>query len=266
MGLRHELRAERFDVCVDMQGSIRSGVVGWMAGAGRRVGMEEPRESPAAWLYGEQVKVTAAHVVEQGCELLGAAVGAVLRPGKAALPMDGAAEVWCDSLLDHLVSGGRFVVLAPTAGWGAKEWPAERYGAAAAALGKAGFRVLVNAAPSGDAVAEAVVRASEGAAVAVPCSVGEMIALVRRADLVMGGDTGPLHLAAALERPVVGIYGPTDPARTGPYGAGVGFPGRVLRNASSVTDHSRFRVAEAGLLRIGVDEVVGTVLEVLREA
>ena len=67
------------------------------------------------------------------------------------------------------------------------------------------------------------------AAALVPCSVGQMIALVRRAALVIAGDTGPLHLAAALERPVVGLYGPTDPARNGPYGTRLA----VLRHASS---------------------------------
>ncbi len=257
-GLRRELRADKFDLVVDMQGSIRSAGVGRMTGAKRFVGFAEPRERPAGLLYGERVKVAAAHVVEQGCELLGAAVGEILQPARVTLPIDVAAENWCDGL-----GLGRFVLIAPSAGWGAKEWPAERYGAVAAALIKAGYAVLVNAASSGDVVAENVVGASEGLARAVPCSVGQMIALVRRAALVIGGDTGPVHLAAALERPVVGIYGPTDPARNGPYGVGVNFAGRVLRDASSVTSYSHVGGVEGGLLRIGVDEVVGAALEVL---
>ena len=134
----------------------------------------------------------------------------------------------------------------------------------AAALGRAGFGVLVNAVGL-DNTADAVVRASKGFARVVPCSVGQMIALVRRAALVIGGDTGPLHLAAALERPVVGIYGPTDPARNGPYGVGKVFAGWVLRDASSVTSHKRSVEVEDGLLRIGVDEVVGAALAVLGE-
>ncbi len=71
MGLRRELRAERFDLCVDMQGSIKSAVVGRMAGARRFVGMAAPRERQAAWLYGERVKVSAAHVIEQGLRVAG---------------------------------------------------------------------------------------------------------------------------------------------------------------------------------------------------
>jgi heptosyltransferase I len=261
LGLRRELRAGRFDLCMDMQGTIRSAMVGRMAGARRFVGMEAPREGVARWLYGERVSLTAAHVVEQGCELLGAAVGEVLRPAKVTLPMDPAAERWCDALRLE----GRFVLIAPTAGWAAKQWPAKRYGAVAAALGQEGFGVVVNSWGL-DKAADTVVRTSRRFAMAVPCTVGQMIALVRRAALVIGGDTGPVHLAAALERPVVGIYGPTDPVRNGPFGAGTIFPGRVLRDASSVTSHKRSAEAEEGLLRIGVDEVVGAALEVLGEA
>jgi heptosyltransferase-1 len=256
--LRRELRAEHYDFCVDMQGAIRSAVVGRMAAANLFAGAAEPRERQAAWLYGRKIKVSAKHVVEQGCELLGGAVGETLRPAKVQLPIDPAAERWCDALLTGV--GERFVVISPTAGWGAKQWPVERYGAVAMALAEAGFRTLVNAASPDDELGRQVVEASDGAAMLVPCSIGQMIALVRRAGLMIAGDTGPLHLAAALERPVVGLYGPTDPARNGPYGTA----SRVLRHASSRTDHSRHREAETGLMQITTDEVVEEALELLR--
>jgi heptosyltransferase I len=256
--LRRELREAQYDICVDMQGSIRSAFVGRMAGTNVFAGPEQPRESPAAWLYKQKIGVSAAHVVEQGCELLGAAVGEVLRPAKVTLPVDPAAERWCDDLLAGV--GDRFVVVSPAAGWGAKQWPAERYGAVAATLARAGFRTLVNTASPEDAVGRHVVEASDGAATLVPCSIGQIIALVRRAGVVIAGDTGPLHLAAALERPVVGLFGPTDPARNGPYGTA----SRVLRHASSKSDHSRHQVTEQGLMQITVDEVVEAALELLR--
>jgi len=255
--LGREMRAEHFDLCVDMQGLIRTAVVGRMAGARRFVGRARPREAPARWLYGQRVGVAAPHVIEQGCELLRAAVGEALSPATVKLPADEAAETACDALL---AGGEPFVLLAPTAGWGAKEWPAERYGAVAAELSRAGFRVLVNASSSEDATARAVVQASGGVAGVAPCTMPELIALVRRAALVIAGDTGPLHLAAAMGRPVVGLYGPTDPARTGPYGT----RSRVLRHAESETDHSRHARTEAGLMQITVDEVVGAALELLR--
>jgi len=93
----------------------------------------------------------------------------------------------------------------------------------------------------------------------VPCSVGQMIALTRRAGVVIAGDTGPLHLAAALQRPVVGLFGPTDPARNGPYGTA----SHVFRHAWSRTDHSRTQNIDPGLLLITAEEVVEAALELL---
>ena len=258
-----ELRREQYDVCVDMQGLIRSAVIGRLAGAERFVGPEDPREKPARWLYQERVVRRAAHVIEQGCELLGGAVDEALRPVKVELPVDAAAVAWCDEFQEKM-GGERFVMMAPTAGWGAKQWPVERFGAVAAELGRAGYRTLVNASKASDAMAGRLVAASEGFATTIPCSIGQLIELMRRASAVIAGDTGPLHMAAALERPVVGIYGPTDPARTGPYGTGrPSARSRVLRDASSVTNHKRWDEPEAGLMKIGVEAVVGAALEVL---
>jgi heptosyltransferase-1 len=258
-GLRRELRGDHYDICVDMQGAIRSAVVGRMAEAKVFVGSATPREAPAAWFYKEKVKLNAVHVVEQGCELLGAAVGETLRPAKVTLPVDEAAERWCDALLAG--SRERFALMAPTAGWGAKQWPAERYGAVAAALARAGVCTLVNAASSTDEAGLRAVEASGGAATLVPCTVGQMIALTRRAGVVIAGDTGPLHLAAALERPVVGLFGPTDPARNGPYGT----KARILRHGSSQKDHSRHPETEKGLMLITVEEVAEAALELLQD-
>ncbi len=263
--LRQVLRAERFDLCVDMQGAIKSAVVGRIAGAGVLAGMADPRERAARWLYRQRIEVTASHVVEQGCELLGAAIGETLRPARVPLPMDAEDERWASGV----VGDSRFCMISAGAGWGAKVWPAERYGQVAAELGRAGIPTVVNAplsvagsAKGGDE-AQDVVAASQGFARAVPSSLGQLIALTRRAAIVIAGDTGPLHLAAALERPVVGIYGPTDPRRNGPFGKRAGSRVRVLRDAASLTSHKRVSDAEAGMLRIGVDEVVQAALEML---
>ena len=91
------------------------------------------------------------------------------------------------------------------------------------------------------------------------CTITELIALTRRARLFIGGDTGPLHLAAALRVPVVAIYGPTDPARNGPYGT----RSIVLRNPESVTTHARRGAADEGLLTIGSEDVVRAARELL---
>ncbi|MCL2660963.1 MAG: glycosyltransferase family 9 protein, partial [Acidobacteriaceae bacterium] len=216
--LARSLRDARFDLCVDLQGSIRSAVIGRMAGAMRLAGPAKPRETPARWLYREKIATHATHVVEQGGELLSVAVGENLLPAKVVFPEDEAAEAACDHLLDQaLGEQKRFVLMAPSAGWGAKRWPAERYGEVAKHLAEAGFGVLVNASVADNNLALRVVEASGNRASVVPTSLAELIALTRRAALVIAGDTGPLHLAAALERPVVAIFGPTDPARNGPY-------------------------------------------------
>jgi len=257
LSLRAVLRDERFDVCVDMQGAVKSAVVGRMAGAALFAGAARPRERVARWLYGQKLDVISTHVVEQGCELLGTAVCERLRPARVTLPMDEMHERWAS----QVVGDERFCLISAGGGWGSKIWPAERFGQVAAKLGRAGVPSVVNCSPQGSSEAERVVETSEGFARAVPCSVGQLIALARRAAVVIGGDTGPLHLAAALERPVVGIYGPTDPARNGPYGT----RSRVLRDATSATSHKRVAVAEEGMLQIGVDDVLTAAMEMLGE-
>jgi heptosyltransferase-1 len=263
--LGRELRAMKYDLCVDMQGLIRSSLVGRMSGTQRYVGREKPRERPARLLYKTTVETTAAHVIDQGCELLGSAIGDQLTAGKVTLPVDAAAEAWVDGFLERTLPRqlwGRFAFFAPTAGWGAKQWPRDRYGAVAIALAEAGYATLVNAYRADDPTALELVEKSLGCAVAAPSTMSQMIALERRASLVIGGDTGPVHLAMALGTPVVGLYGPTDPARTGPYGEHC----RVLRHVSSVVDHKRHDATEVGLQRIGTEEVVAAAMQLLQES
>jgi heptosyltransferase-1 len=190
-------------------------------------------------------------VIEQDVELASAVAGDELAPLQPLLPVDPAAEAWCDSLLCPC-AGQPVVLLNPGAGWGAKRWPVERYAAVASALAARGDCVLVNAGPGEEALANAIAEQSDGAARPLISTLPQLIALTRRVDLVVGGDTGPLHLASALARPVVGIYGPTDPARNGPFGTRA----RVLRSPQSRRDHSRRAEPEAGLLTITPDAVL----------
>lgn len=108
-----------------------------------------------------------------------------------------------------------------------------------------------------------VVRSSAGTAEIVRGDVAQLVAIVRRAAVVVGGDSGPVHLASALGRPVVALFGPTDPARNGPWGDG---RKRILRDAGSVRSYKRSAEVEAGLGRIEVEEVVGAVRAVLNGA
>jgi heptosyltransferase-1 len=138
----------------------------------------------------------------------------------------------------------------------------ERYAAVARGLIEKGMRVLVNAGPGEDRLAEAIVTATAGAATPVACSLAQLIALTRRISLAIAGDTGPLHLACALGRPVVGIYGPTDPSRNGPFGTRF----RVLRSPESRRDHTRRAAPEAGLLTIVPGDVLRAAAELLAES
>ncbi len=120
------------------------------------------------------------------------------------------------------------------------------------ALAADGLRTLVNHGPGEEALAQEVVAASGGAAQALSCSVSELIALTRRARLFLGGDTGPMHLAAALGVPVVAVFGPTDPARNGPFGTS----NVVLRSAASRTSYAHRAQMDPGMLDVRTEEVV----------
>jgi heptosyltransferase I len=268
--LRAELRAERYDVCVDLQGAVRSAWIARLAGAARLLGEDQPRERAARWLFRERVPVTGVHVIEQAVQVCEAIVDERLRPALPLLPLAAQAEAWADELLnveqskaeDRQRKAGRPVVLMnPGAGWGAKRWPANRYGAVAAALSEAGCRVLLNAGPKEREIAAEVVAASGGVAQTPEFSLERLISVTRRASLMIAGDTGPLHLACALGKPVVGIFGPTEPKRNGPFGV----PFRVLRHPASKRDHTRRSPPEAGLLTIAPQEVSAAALDLLRE-
>ena len=263
MSLRAGLKAGDYDTVIDLQGAVRSAVIGRMAGCQRLIGEAEPRERAARWLFTEQVETRGAHVIEQAVELVSAIAGDDLKPVAPWLPVDSAAEAWVDAILPPVDGGGSrqpAVLINPGAGWGAKRWPVERYAVVAQGLIERGMRVFVNAGPGEQGLADAIV-ATAGSAVAVVCTMEQLIALTRRMSLVIAGDTGPLHLACALERPVVGIYGPTDPSRNGPFGTRF----RVLRSPESRRDHTRHEAPEAGLLTISPEDVLRAADELLGE-
>jgi heptosyltransferase I len=256
--LREDLRAQHYDMVIDLQGAVRSALIGRLAGAKRMIGEADPREWAARYLFGEKIVTHGTHVIEQLVEVCAAAIGQPLSPVLPTLPMNQAAEAWATTIAKE--AGGRpMVLLSPGAGWGAKRWPAERYGAVARDLHRRGCQVLVNAGPEERAIAEEVVRTSGDVALAPEVNLERLIALTRRISLAIAGDTGPLHLACALGKPVVGIFGPTDPARNGPFGV----PFRVLRHPESKRDHTRHAEPEAGLLTITAEQVAEAAYELL---
>ena len=249
--LHSTLRTGEYAAVIDLQGAIRSALLARLAGCKRLIGEAEPRERIARWFFSERIPTHGAHVIEQDVELASAIAGDALKPVQPWLPVDPAAEAWADEILPR---GGcaPAVLITPGAGWGAKRWPAERYAVVAQSLIARGCRVLVNAGPGEEPLVEVIVRATGGAATPLTCTLAQLVALTRRIALAVAGDTGPLHLACALVRPVVGIYGPTDPGRNGPFGTIF----TVLRSPQSRRDHARHETPEAGLLTIQPGDVL----------
>jgi heptosyltransferase-1 len=266
----NDVRGARYDVAVDLQGAIRSGVLARWSGARVVYGAAEPREAPASLWYTRRVITRGAHVVEQNLSVAEAVAHKKMKVPCVEFPRDAGAEHRIEKLLAER-GAGAFAILNPGAGWGSKRWPAERYGRVARALAADGVRAIVNYGPGEENLASEAEAASAGTAVMMKCSITELIALTRRAKLFVGGDTGPMHLAAALQVPVVAIFGPTDPARTGPYPpsdpmndpTNCGARSIVLRNPASPTTHARVAMPDEGMLEISVDEVVSAARRLL---
>ncbi|HEY1465292.1 MAG TPA: lipopolysaccharide heptosyltransferase I [Terriglobales bacterium] len=259
--LKRSLRAENYDAAIDFQGALKSAVIARWSKAKQIYGFAAPREKIARRFYLQKVAATGSHVIEQNLSLAQACTQGKLNMTTAELPHDPIAENKMQGWLrDDGIS--RFALLNPGAGWGAKQWPAERYGHVARELSTRGISCLINFGPKEEELAKLVQRESDGTAQPVRCSITELIALTRRAALFIGGDTGPMHLAAALGIPVLAIFGPTDPARNGPFGV----RNIVLRNAASANSYSHKREADEGLLQISAEEVLAAAKQLLGSA
>lgn len=255
-----ELRAARYHCALDFQGLYKSALLAFFSGAKERIGFAAgaAREGGAAFFYTHRVAPTAAHVVEQNlqlAELLGAKASTPRFPLAAAVRAE-------ESVRGELASRGvaQYYVLCPGGGWRGKCWPAEQYGHLHRRLAERyGWRGVVSYGPGERALAEAVrLVAGEPEPVLLELELSQLVALLRRARFVVAGDTGPLHLAAALGRPAVGLYGPTDPRRNGPYGTGH----VVVRNATAEeTTYKRSSEYSPSMLSIKVEQVIAAIAQ-----
>jgi heptosyltransferase-1 len=219
-----ELRRSRYDVAIDLQGLIKSAVLARLSGASRVVGFDTgyARERAARLFYTEAFDPgrgglydarETRHVVDINLGLL-SRLG-ITAPARE-FPIE---DVDTDAARRaRTQTGGRYALLNPGAAWPNKRWPPARLAAIAESLrARHGLMSVVLWGPGEEGLAAEVVAAANGAAVISPkTSIGDLVALVRRAALMVSGDTGPTHIAAALGTPIVGIYGPTRPARNGP--------------------------------------------------
>src|SRR3954470_8286898 len=196
-----------FETSIDFQGLIKSSMIGRASGASERYGFARDviREKPAAWFVNRPVAIErSSHVVEWNVDLARAAAPAI-----AGVPRVDFTP-FADDPAGKLAGYENRVVLLPGAGRPEKQWPVDRFAELARRIGS---DALVVWGPGEDMLARAI-----GAAITPPTNFRELAWVLSHARLVIGADTGPLHLAAALGTPLIGLYGPTNPARNGPYG------------------------------------------------
>ena len=234
-----ELRARRYDVALEFQGLVKSAALARFSGAREVVGFDRAalREPMARWFYTRVAEVgEGRHVIDKNLALVAqvaqvAQVGQVGQVGLVALVaqvaqvVQGPLEFPIRAVDSPAVAALRrqghtkFALVNPGAAWPNKRWPAERFGAIAKIVrDEHGLTPVVLWGPGERALAESVAAASTGAAIVAPeTQLPDLVALSRASSFMISGDTGPLHIAAATGTPIVSLFGPTDPARNGPW-------------------------------------------------
>ncbi len=243
-GSWRSLRATRPGLAFDFQGLVQSAMVGRIARPDRFFGFDRSvaREPMASLFYSDPVPVTGPHRVERNVQLTAAADARELTY-----------ECWIpQGELKEKLPSRPFILTSPFAGWAGKEWPLEFYEELALRLHKHGLELVANVA------LRRAPELRELKHVRVHTSTLEgLIAATRLAIAVVGLDSGPLHLAAALHKPGVGLFGPTDPARTGPFGGSM----TVLRAEDVATTYKRHDSIHASMRAIAPDEVLKALLK-----
>jgi len=250
------LRQKNYTCAIDFQGLYKSSVLAMLSAAPRRIGFERgsAREQGAAVLYTERVIPSGQHVAELNYSL--AEKTGASRPASPEYPLrvpaGGAASVrarLAERGIEH------YIVVGPGGSWRAKCWPAERYGIFCREFEKRhGLPAIMIHGPGEESRAEAACHAAHPATpMVMRTTIEELMGLLAHARCVVAADSGPLHLAAALGKAVVGLYGPTDPARNGPF-----VPGAVIVSEARPEEISYKRRAtySPAMLRITVEQVL----------
>ncbi len=253
--LRRRLRALRFDVAIDLQGLTKSAVAAWSSGAADRIGFAgvDGREL-SSWLNNELVHPGTVHVIDRNLELL-QPLGIRDPAVRFDVPRNDNDVGTVDNYLREAGISGEPAVINPGAGWPSKLWPTQRYAAVARHLGT--VHRLPSVVPwAGEqelSWAQEIVDGSDGYSRLAPTtSLTELAVLAGRAQVFIGSDTGPLHLAAAVGATCVGLFGPTPYRRNGPYG-----PAHVAIQKMTLSGSKRERRAatNASMLAIQVGDV-----------
>jgi lipopolysaccharide heptosyltransferase I len=251
------LQENHYACAIDFQGLYKSSILAGLSAAGRRIGFDRnwAREEGAAMFYTERVIPKGRHVAELNYSL--AERAGALRPARPEYPLrvpaGGAASI--RSRLHDLGISGEYIVVGPGGSWRAKCWPVERYGEFCREFEKRfAMSVIVIHGPSEKSLAEEVARAAVPARpVILATTIEELMGLLAHAQCIIAADSGPLHLAAALGTRVIGLYGPTDPARNGPFVPGAAIVHKARPEEISYKRRSDYSPA---MLRITVEDVL----------
>ena len=215
------LRRVRYDAAIDLQGLLKSAVLARLSGARRVIGFPAPllRERAAGAFYTDAAGEPAAHVIDKNLSAL-KAVG--IRVPDVEFPLDDRRPDIVAAARANLKAGAseRFAIINPGAAWRNKRWPPVYFAEVARALkARYGLQSIVLWGPGEQQLAQDVVSASDAtAAMSPPTTIADLVSLIKAATIMISGDTGPMHVAGAVGTPIVGIFGPTDPARNGPWG------------------------------------------------
>jgi heptosyltransferase-1 len=213
-GLFREIREERYDLVIDLQGLLRSGLITMASRAPVRIGFAEAREG-SRFFYTATVRGGKdLHAVDRYLKIA-VALGCEADDSVFPFPLIENRDSWVKAFKRDL---NEYIVLVPGARWATKIWPAENFGRVASLVP---VRSVVVGSGADKGIAEKVVESSHGKAVSLAGSttLTELIEIMRGARLVISNDSGPMHIAAAVGVPVIAIFGPTSPERTGPYGS-----------------------------------------------
>ncbi len=210
------LRTDGYDCTIDFQGLLKSAFFGYLSGAPIRIGWERDflKESVSRFFYTEVVTPRRIHIIDQQMELL---KPLDIDPNwETEVPVR-APEQARTSVEQKLQGMKDYVVINPGGNWPTKCWEPERYGALAQRLMNDGIPVLVTWGPGEESLVRRLVNAAGPGIRQIPTTLEELVALCEKARLFVGGDTGPMHLAAAVGAPIVSIFGPTSSDRNGPF-------------------------------------------------
>lgn len=258
-----ELRLQQYDEALDLQGLWKSALLARGSGARRVIGFsrEHLREPGARVFYSETCSAVAGpHVIQKNLSLL-RTLGLEADDLVIKFPIDIPQSTVLDDVRRRLTirGGDRFALINPGAAWPNKRWSPEQFGRLATEMAaRHRLRSAVVWGPGEESLAHAVVAASKGSAIVTPqTTLGDLLALARAASVMISGDTGPLHLAAAVGTPVVALFGPTDPLRNGPWSASDISLSRYTRCVC----HYQRRCTRTSpcLFDIGVDDVLDAI-------